>query len=203
MSERSIAKIDRAVWPLAAVVVVGSIMSILDTTIVNVALQTLSADLDASIGTVQWVVTGYMLALAAVIPVSGWASRRIGTRRLYISSLVLFTLGSMLCGLAWSIDSLIVFRVLQGLGGGMLMPTGMIILARAAGPQQMGRMFSAIGVPMVLAPVFGPVLGGLLVEHVGWRWIFFVNLPVGIVAVGLAFRFLPSGPAEKAGPFDW
>ena len=105
----------------------------------------------------------------------------------------------MLCGLAWSIDSLIVFRVLQGLGGGMLMPTGMIILARAAGPQQMGRMFSAIGVPMVLAPVFGPVLGGLLVEHVGWRWIFFVNLPVGIVAVALALRFLPVGPRRESG----
>ena len=194
MSESSVTKIDRAVWPLAAVVVVGSIMSILDTTIVNVALQTLSDDLDAPIATVQWVVTGYMLALAAVIPVTGWAARRVGTRRLYLASLVLFTLGSMLCGLAWSIDSLIVFRVLQGLGGGMLMPTGMIILARAAGPQQMGRMFSAIGVPMVLAPVFGPVLGGLLVEHVGWRWIFFVNLPVGIVAVALALRFLPLGP---------
>jgi len=203
MSESSVTKIDRAVWPLAAVVVVGSIMSILDTTIVNVALQTLSDDLDASIGTVQWVVTGYMLALAAVIPVTGWASRRVGTRRLYLASLVLFTLGSMLCGLAWSIDSLIFFRVLQGLGGGMLMPTGMIILARAAGPQQMGRMFSVIGVPMVLAPVFGPVLGGLLVEHVGWRWIFFVNLPVGIAAVALALRFLPSGHAEEAGPFDW
>ena len=98
-----------------------------------------------------------MLALAAVIPVTGWAARRLGTRRLYLISLVLFTLGSILCGFAWSIDSLIVFRVLQGLGGGMLMPTGMIILARAAGPQRMGRILSAIGVPMVLAPVFGPV----------------------------------------------
>ena len=151
----------------------------------------------------QWVVTGYMLALAAVIPVTGWAARRVGTRRLYLASLVLFTFGSMLCGLAWSIDSLIVFRVLQGLGGGMLMPTGMIILARAAGPQQMGRIFSTIGIPMILAPVFGPVVGGLLVEHVGWRWIFFVNLPVGIAAVALALRFLPAGHAEEAGPFDW
>ena len=204
MSERSSTPIvDRAIWPLAAVVVVGSIMSILDTTIVNVALETLSVDLSSPVGSVQWVVTGYMLALAAVIPVTGWAARRIGTRRLYLMSLVLFTLGSVLCGFAWSIDSLIVFRVLQGLGGGMLMPTGMIILARAAGPQRIGRVLSAIGVPMVLAPVFGPVLGGLLVEHVGWRWIFFVNVPVGIVAVSLALRFLPAGRAEKAGPLDW
>jgi EmrB/QacA subfamily drug resistance transporter len=195
--------VGRHVWPLAVVVVAGSIMSILDTTIVNVALQTLSVDLDAPIGTVQWVVTGYMLALAAVIPVTGWAARRIGTRRLYLMSLVLFTLGSLLCGFAWSIDSLIFFRILQGLGGGMLMPTGMIILARAAGPQQVGRVLSVIGVPMVLAPVFGPALGGLLVEHVGWRWIFFVNIPVGIVAVALAWRILPAGHGEKAGPLDW
>jgi EmrB/QacA subfamily drug resistance transporter len=194
---------NRHIWPLAVVVVVGSIMSILDTTIVNVALQTLSVDLDSPIESVQWVVTGYMLALAAVIPVSGWAARRIGTRRLYLVSLALFTLGSVLCGLAWSIDSLIAFRVLQGLGGGMLMPTGMIILARAAGPHRMGRILSVIGVPMVLAPVFGPVLGGVIVEHIGWRWIFFVNLPVGILAVALAWKLLPVGHAERAGPLDW
>src|SRR3954447_24680837 len=197
MSESSLPGINRNVWPLAVVVVAGAIMSILDTTIVNVAIETLSVDLKSPIGSVQWVVTGYMLALAAVIPVTGWAARRIGTRRLYLMSLVLFTLGSLLCGFAWSIDSLIFFRILQGLGGGMLMPTGMIILARAAGPQQVGRVLSVIGVPMVLAPVFGPVIGGLFVEHVGWRWIFFVNLPVGILAVALAWRLLPAGRAEK------
>ena len=194
---------SRHIWPLAVVVVVGSIMSILDTTIVNIALQTLSVDLSSPVESVQWVVTGYMLALAAVIPVSGWAARRFGTRQLYLVSLVLFTLGSLLCGFAWSIDSLILFRVLQGLGGGMLMPTGMIILARAAGPHRIGRVLSVIGVPMVLAPVFGPVIGGLLVEHVGWRWIFFVNLPIGIAAVALAWRLLPAGRAETAGPLDW
>ena len=195
--------VGRHVWPLATVVVAGAIMSILDTTIVNVALETLSVDLSSPIGSVQWVVTGYMLALAAVIPVSGWAARRLGTKRLYVISLVLFTLGSLLCGFAWSIDSLIVFRVLQGLGGGMLMPTGMIILARAAGPERMGRVLSVVGVPMVLAPVFGPVIGGLFVEHLGWRWIFFVNIPVGIVAVVLALTLLPAGRAEAAGRLDW
>ena len=177
-------------------------MSILDTTIVNVAIETLSVDLKSPIGSVQWVVTGYMLALAAVIPVTGWAARRLGTRRLYLISLVLFTLGSLLCGFAWSTNSLIAFRVLQGLGGGMLMPTGMIILARAAGPHRMGRILSIVGVPMVLAPVFGPVTGGLLVEHFGWRWIFFINIPVGIVAVALAWKLLPVGRAEAAGKLD-
>jgi EmrB/QacA subfamily drug resistance transporter len=197
------APISRHVWPIAVVVIAGSIMSILDTTIVNVALETLSVDLESPISSVQWVVTGYMLALAAVIPVSGWAARRLGTKRLYVISLVLFTLGSLLCGFAWSTDSLIVFRVLQGLGGGMLLPTGMILLARASGPERVGRVLSIIGVPMVLAPVFGPVIGGLCVEHLGWRWIFFVNIPVGIVAVALALKLLPPGRAEKAGRLDW
>ncbi len=203
MGETAVDPIPRHIWPLAAVVVTGSIMSILDTTIVNVALETLSVDLHAPVGTVQWVVTGYMLALAAVIPVTGWAARRVGTRRLYLISLVLFTLGSALCGLAWSMDSLILFRILQGLGGGMLMPTGMIILARAAGPHRVGRIMSIVGVPMVLGPVLGPIIGGVLVEHVGWRWIFFVNLPIGIAAVSLAWRLLPAGKAEEAGPLDW
>src|SRR4051812_45843774 len=114
-------RIERHVWQIAAVVVVGAIMSILDMTIVNVALQSLSRDLHASLGDVQWVATGYMLALAAVIPLSGWAAGRFGARRLWIASVVLFTAGSALCGLAWSVGSLVAFRVLQGVGGGMIM----------------------------------------------------------------------------------
>jgi EmrB/QacA subfamily drug resistance transporter len=178
-------------WRIAIVVILGAIMSVLDTTIVNVALDTLSKDLDSSLDDIQWVVTGYMLAIAAVIPVTGWAAGRFGARRLYLISLVLFTMGSVLCGLAWSAQTLIAARVLQGLGGGMLLPIGQMILVRAAGPRNMARVMSAIGVPIILAPVFGPTLGGLLVEHAGWQWIFFVNLPIGIVAVIAAWRMLP------------
>ena len=176
--------------------ILGAIMSVLDTTIVNVALDTLSKDLNSPLDGIQWVVTGYMLALAAVIPVTGWAAARFGARRLYIISLVLFTAGSALCGFAWSAETLIGARVLQGLGGGMLMPIGQMILVRAAGPQNMARVMSAIGVPIILAPVFGPTLGGLLVEHAGWQWIFFVNLPVGIAAVIAALRLLPRDVAS-------
>ena len=204
MAERNSTPIvDRAIWPLAAVVVVGSIMSILDTTIVNVALETLSVDLSSPVESVQWVVTGYMLALAAVIPVTGWAARRIGTRRLYLMSLVLFTLGSVLCGFAWSIDSLIVFRVLQGLGGGMLMPTGMIILR--APPAHSGSVASSArsACRWCSRRSSGRSSAGSWSSTVGWRWIFFVNVPVGILAVSLALRFLPAGRAEKAGPLDW
>ena len=186
------------VWRVAIVVILGAIMSVLDTTIVNVALDTLATDLHSSLDQIQWVVTGYMLALAAVIPVSGWAVTRFGARRLYLISLVLFTAGSALCGLSWSTGSLIGARVLQGLGGGLLMPVGQMILVKAAGPRNMAKIMSAIGVPIILAPVFGPTLGGLLVEHAGWQWIFFVNLPVGVAAVFAALRLLPRDAADRA-----
>src|SRR3954466_2511366 len=186
------------VWRIAIVVILGAIMSVLDTTIVNVALDTLSRDLHTSLDGIQWVVTGYMLALAAVIPVTGWAAARFGGKRLYLISLVLFTAGSALCGLAWNAETLIAARVLQGLGGGMPMPIGQMILVRAAGPKNMARVMSAIGVPIILAPVFGPTLGGLLLEHAGWQWIFFVNLPVGVAAVFPAMRLLPRNEAAPA-----
>src|SRR4051812_13746825 len=182
---------------IAIAVVLGAIMSVLSTTIVNVALQTLAVKLHAPLDSVQWVVTGYMLSLAAVIPVSGWAAARFGARRLYVISLVLFTAGSALCGFAWSLESLIAARVLQGLAGGLLVPIGQIALVKAAGPRNMARVMSASGVPIILAPVFGPTLGGLLVEHVGWQWIFFINVPVGIVAAVAALRLLPRDDAAE------
>src|SRR5437764_6258880 len=140
-------KIDAYVWRISAVVIVGSIMSILDTTIVNVALATLRRELHSTIADIQWVVTGYMLALAAVIPVTGWAARRFGAKRVYVVSLVLFTAGSALCGLASSTTELIVFRVLQGIGGGMILPIGQMMMANAAGPERMGRVMGVVSVP--------------------------------------------------------
>src|SRR3954467_9274023 len=189
-------------WRIAIVVILGAIMSVLDTTIVNVALDTLSKDLHTSLNGIQWVVTGYMRALAAVIPVTGWAASRFGARRLYLISLVLFTAGSALCGLAWSSESLIAARVLQGLGGGMLLPIGQMILVKAAGPRNLPRVMAAIGVPIILAPVFGPTLGGLLLEHAGWQWIFLVNVPIGAVALVTALRLLPHDAPEEAGSLD-
>ncbi|RKQ87646.1 EmrB/QacA subfamily drug resistance transporter [Solirubrobacter pauli] len=184
---------------IAIAVVLGSIMSVLSTTIVNVALETLSVKLDSPLDDVQWVVTSYMLALAAVIPVSGWAVNRFGARRLYVLSLILFTAGSALCGFAWNLETLIGARVLQGLAGGLLVPIGQMVLVRAAGPGNMARVMSAIGVPIILAPVFGPTLGGLLVEHISWQAIFFVNVPVGIVAAVAALRLLPRDEIAGAG----
>jgi EmrB/QacA subfamily drug resistance transporter len=195
-------RIEPHVWRIAIVVILGAIMSVLDTTIVNVALDDLSKDLNSSLDSIQWVVTGYLLALAAVIPVTGWAARRFGSRRLYLVALVAFTVGSALCGLAWSSGSLVAFRVVQGVGGGMLMPIGQMILVRAAGPRNLPRVMAAIGVPIILAPIFGPTLGGLLLEHAGWQWIFLVNVPIGVIAVTVALRLLPKDQPEVAGSLD-
>ena len=129
---------------------------------------------------IQWVVTGYTLALAAVIPVTGWAADRFGTKRIYIASLVLFMLGSALCAAAWSAGSLIAFRVLQGVGGGMIMPAVMTIMTKKAGTHRMGRVMGILGVPMLVAPILGPILGGWLVDDVSWRWIFLINIPIGV-----------------------
>ena len=189
---------------VAIVVILGAIMSVLDTTIVNVALHDLSIDLHASLGGIQWVITGYLLSLAAVIPVTGWAVRRYSARRLYLIALVVFTVGSGLCALAANSGELIAFRVLQGVGGGMLTPIGQMILVKAAGPRNLPKVMSLIGVPIVLAPVFGPTLGGLLLQSVGWEWIFMINVPIGALALTLAWRLLPHDAAgsSEAGRLD-
>jgi EmrB/QacA subfamily drug resistance transporter len=196
-------RIDAYVWRISAVVIVGSIMSILDTTIVNVALDTLGRELHSTISNIQWVVTGYMLALAAVIPVTGWAARRFGAKPVYILSLVLFVAGSALCGLATSATELIVFRVLQGIGGGMILPIGQLMMAEAAGPRRMGRVMSIVAVPAMLAPILGPTLGGLILDNTTWRWIFYVNLPIGLIAVVAAVRVLPTVARQRTESLDF
>jgi len=194
---------DRALVLTSMVVVIGSFMTILDTTIVNVAIDSLAREFHTDLKTIQWVSTGYLLALATVIPLTGWAADRFGTKRLYLISVGLFVLGSALAGTAQSANQLIFYRVLQGLGGGMVMPAGMTILSRAAGPERMGRMFGIIGVPMLMAPIIGPILGGYLVDDVSWRWIFYVNVPIGAAALVAAFRILPTDVPSPGERLDW
>lgn len=201
-------KIDGAVLKIAGVVVLGAIMSILDITVVNVALPTFQRDFgtDAAhplaYSTVAWTVTAYTLALATVIPLTGWAADRFGPKRLYLTAVALFTAGSVLCASAGSIEMLIGFRVLQGLGGGMLMPLGMTIMTRAAGPKRMGRLMAILGVPMLLGPILGPILGGYLIEHQSWHWIFLINLPIGLLAFGYALWALPNDAAQPSESLD-
>jgi len=195
--------LDRETMVVAGVVILGAVMSILDTTIVNVAIDRLSIDFHASLTTIQWVVTGYTLALAAVIPATGWAADRFGTKRIYLSSLALFMLGSALCAVAWSAGSLIAFRVLQGVGGGMIMPAVMTIMTKKAGPHRMGRVMGILGVPMLIAPIVGPILGGWLVDDVSWRWIFLINIPIGVVAIITAWIKLEPDTPDHAQRLDW
>jgi EmrB/QacA subfamily drug resistance transporter len=195
-------KLDGAVLKVAGVVVLGAIMAILDITVVTVAVPTFQTVFDTSYATAAWTMTGYTLALATVIPITGWAADRFGTKRLYMLALSLFVAGSVLCSVAWSIESLIAFRVLQGLGGGMLMPLGMTIMTRTAGPARVGRVMSVLGVPMLLGPIGGPILGGWLIETASWHWIFLINLPIGLVALVVAAVVLPKDSPTPSESFD-
>ncbi|SDY41894.1 drug resistance transporter, EmrB/QacA subfamily [Micromonospora pattaloongensis] len=196
-------KLDAAVLKVAGVVVLGAIMSILDVTVVSVALPTFQSEFDASYARVAWTMTGYTLALATVIPLSGWAADRFGTKRLYMVALALFTIGSALCATADTIGQLIGYRVLQGLGGGMLMPLGMTIMTRAAGPNRIGRLMAVLGIPMLLGPIGGPILGGWLIDVASWHWIFLINLPIGAVALVYAQLALPKDNPQPSESFDF
>jgi EmrB/QacA subfamily drug resistance transporter len=200
--------IDGAVLKVAGVVVLGAIMTILDITVVNVALptfQTVFTGVDHPLlySTVAWTVTGYTLALATVIPMTGWAADRFGTKRLYLIAIGLFTLGSALCAAASSIEMLITFRVIQGLGGGMLMPLGMTIMTKAAGPHRMGRLMAILGIPMLLGPILGPIIGGWLIEHASWHWIFLINVPLGVIAIAYAWVVLAKDSPQPSESFDF
>jgi EmrB/QacA subfamily drug resistance transporter len=195
-------KLDRRILAIGMVVVLGAIMAMLDITVVNVAIEHLTKEFNTTLETIQWVATGYTLALATVIPLSGWAADRFGTKRIYLTAIFLFMVGSAAAGSAWSVESLIGFRVLQGLGGGMLMPIGMTILTKAAGPERVGRVMSVIGVPMLLGPIVGPILGGWLVDDVSWRWIFFLNVPIGILTLFLGMRILEKDETSRTERLD-
>lgn len=187
---------------VAIVSTFGLFMNLLDSTVVNVAIPTLATDFHASTTTIQWVITGYLLALAVVIPMAGWVGDRFGTKRSFMAALVVFTLFSFLCALAWNIESLIVFRVCQGAGGGMLTPLGTTLLFRAFPPHERSRASAMLTIPTTVAPASGPLLGGLLVQYVSWHWIFLINLPIGLVGMLFTWRFLKEQKEERPGRFD-
>lgn len=196
-------QLDPAIWRITAVAILGSFLSQLDATIVNVSLSSLALDLNTSLTTIQWVTSGYLLALTLILPLNGWLVDRIGAKVLYLWCFSAFTLSSALCGLAWSAESLIGFRVLQGLSGGLLAPMTQMMMARAAG-KQMARIIGYAAVPVLLAPVLGPVIAGAILHYASWRWLFLVNLPVGLVAIAMAFVFLPNDAGDtKQRSLDW
>ncbi|WP_261568319.1 DHA2 family efflux MFS transporter permease subunit [Frankia gtarii] len=195
-------RLDPALVRLALIVLAGAVVVQLDATIVSVALDTLARSFRVGVSTIQWVSTGYLLALAVVIPLTGWSVERFGGKRMWLVSLALFLAGSVLCGIAWSASSLIAFRIVQGAGGGLLLPLMQTILAQAAGPERLGRLMATVAIPALLTPVLGPVIGGVLIDDLGWRWIFLVNVPVCALAIALAWRWMPELRVAQRHPFD-
>jgi EmrB/QacA subfamily drug resistance transporter len=184
------------------VVMVGMFMVMIDTTVVNIALNRIITIFGATVSSAQLVLTVYMLSLAIIMPATGYLSDTFGTKRLYVISMTLFTLGSLLCGLAWNVPSLVVFRVLQGLGGGMMNPLGMTIILKTTRPEERGRIMGLMSLPMVVAPVIGPTLGGYLVEYVDWRLIFYINIPIGFLGVMMGLVMLRETAIVKNLKFD-
>ena len=187
---------------VSAVFVAAMFMNIMDGTVVNVALPTLSRTFAAPIGSVSGVVTAYLVTLAVAMPASGWIGDRFGGRNVLLGAITLFTAASALCGLATTLPELVAFRALQGLGGGTLVPVGMTMITRAFPPAERIKANQVLIVPTLLAPALGPVIGGALVDGLSWRWIFYINLPVGVAAVLIGLLFLPAGSEHPAGRFD-
>jgi DHA2 family multidrug resistance protein len=182
-------------WGVLAVVIIASFMAILDNNIVNVALPKIMANFGATVEQIEWVITGYMIAFAISMPVTTWLREVFGLKKVFIASLAIFCFGSALCGLAWDKDSLIAFRVIQALGGGALMPTGLTLISEAFPPQERGMAMGTWSIGAMVAPAIGPFLGGYLVDEVSWRSIFYINLPVGAVAIFAALLILTAGRA--------
>ncbi|GIF38224.1 MFS transporter [Actinoplanes xinjiangensis] len=195
------APLDRRVRAIGLALALGGLMVVIDMTVTAVAVPAIVSGLDASLPAAQWATAGYLLGLVAVIPLAGWLSTRYGARRVYLAALLVFTAFSALTGLAWDVTSLAVFRVLQGLGGGLLNPVGQAIGLRAAPREARGRLMSLLVLPLVIGPVLGPLLAGWLIDTASWRWIFLLNVPLGLLATLVCLRVLPpdaaSPPAQK------
>jgi EmrB/QacA subfamily drug resistance transporter len=195
-------RLDPALLRLAGIVLFGAMAALLDTTIISVALNQLGQAFGVPVSTVQWVSTAYLLAMALVIPLTGWCVDRFGAKAAWLCTLALFLTGSVLCAGAWSAESLIVFRVVQGLGAGMILPLAQVILAQAAGSRRFGRVMALVAIPGNLVPIVGPVLGGLMLNALPWRWIFLINVPVCVLAFVLAWWKLPADPPQSRPPLD-
>lgn len=197
-------KLTKGLLSIAWILVLGALPPMLDSTIVNIAVNDLAKVFSASFVVTQWVVTGYVLALGMAVPFSGWLMQKYDGKKVYMYALGLFLISSLLSGFAWNIESLIAFRVLQGIASGIIIPTLTTLVAQAAGGENIGRLMSVVGIPVVFGPIAGPVIGGLILQHSEWQWLFFVNLPVGALALIIAQWKLPKfEPVNRSAKLDW
>jgi EmrB/QacA subfamily drug resistance transporter len=194
--------IPAKLWLIAAITGSGAFMAMLDATVANLALETIRIDFGASLSTVQWVATAYLIALAVSLPLTGWLTRRFGDGRIWASGMILFVAGSLACGFAQSLEQLILARCLQGVAAGVLVPAGQAILAVSADKRQFGRLMGTVGFAVALGPALGPGFGGLLIDTVSWRWLFWVNAPVGGIALLAATRLIRRGAVSSAARLD-
>jgi EmrB/QacA subfamily drug resistance transporter len=194
--------IDRDALRTAIAVLVGGIAVILDATIVTIALRDLATDLGSDISTVQWVATAYLLALGVVIPTVGWLQSRLGAKRLWLACLALFMLGSVLCACAWDASSLIAFRVVQGLGGGMMVPLMTTMIMQSTAEADRHRLMAVIAIPMAVGPILGPVIGGFLLTAGSWHWLFLINVPLCATGLVLAWRMIPTDQPTRRERLD-
>lgn len=192
----------KAILPPLMAIIAAMIMVILDSTVVNNAIPKLVEYFDTDLKTIQWTITGYTLALSAIIPLAGWMTDKFGSKQIFMTTIVLFTIGSVLCGIAQTPEQLIFYRIIQGLGGGMVAPIGMAMVFKLAPPEHRGSIMGLLGIPMQIAPAFGPVLSGWLVDSVSWHWIFIINLPIGIIAFILGYKYLPKSDRHTAPHLD-
>lgn len=193
-------KIDPKVLKSSLILMVGALAVVFDTTIVSVALHTLVTQLHTSVSTVQWVTTGYLLALGIAVPLSTWALGRFGGKRLWLFALTVFLVASVGASLAWNVDSLIVWRVVQGAGGGIMMPVMTTIIMQSAGGKALGRTVTIVALPALLGPIFGPLIGGAILTHLSWRFMFWVNVPFCLVGLVLAARSMPADAPARGTP---
>ena len=190
-------------WSVLIVVILSSFIAILDNNIVNVALPKIMANFGTTVDQIEWVVTGFMIAFAISMPATSWLKEVLGLKKVFMASLVMFCLGSALCGAAWEKDSLIVFRIIQAIGGGAMLPTGLTLISESFSPHERGMAMGIWSIGSMVAPAVGPFLGGYLVDEVSWRAIFYVNLPVGAMAFLAAHLILPPNkPLERKRRFD-
>lgn len=191
-------------WQVLAIVMIGTLMSALDASIVNVSIPAIMADFGSSLDDIQWVITSYMLAFAALMPLTAWLRDRVGHKWLYVASLIVFTIGSLMCGVAWNLPTMIIARVVQAIGGGAITPTGMAMITETFEPHERGKALGFWGMGAVMGPAFGPTIGGFLTKSFGWPSIFLINLPIGIMGVLLAIKILKTDKphASQQRPFD-
>lgn len=197
-------KLDPVVIRTAIILVIGSLAPLLDSTMVNVAIRSITVDFKNTMSVIQWVITGYVLAIGISIPISGWAGKRFGGKRIFMFSLIAFLAGSVMCAMSWNIGSMIIFRIIQGFGAGLMIPTTQNLLVQISGGKHLGQLISYVSIPAVLGPILGPVLGGVIVNSLNWRWIFYVNVPVTLIAFMLAWHGLPKDKiSDHKVTLDW